>query len=336
MPNKSVLSDIKHSRIVFFIILLPLLLSNNVFSQAMPADTIYNKSYDWVSGQRETLPEWVFTSQQEGRVIGVSDPCMNPEAGRMLALQRAAYLYSLQQGARLKLLSDVFSTTEITVNGYEDQRNKMLALGVIEQPIRQGAYRIEKEYTSMFGETFLQVSFTQTDDSCNLSYHSMSELMFLFTKERVEEEEVKFNLLLESDTYMEQSFQSWYQLKGTLSSPQIFSYVNGARICPSQKGYWYEDISTGSQDRTEMIDMRNAFWNAYMASFVRALLLYPFSDVNVKQVDDRFNGSQPSSRGLYREKVIAVLLIHPFIREIQDNKLCVDWRITEQQNIKSK
>lgn len=331
MPNKCDSPDIKHSRIVLLIILLTLFQSNYAFSQIMSADTVYNGSFDWVSGQREALPKWIFAPLQEGRVIGVSDPCMKPEAARMLALQRAAYLYSLQQGARLRLLSDIFSTTETATNTYENQRNKMLALGVIEQPVQQGSYRIENEYTSMFGEKFLQVSFTQSNDSCDVSYHSMSELMFLFTKERVEEEEVRFNLLLESVNCMDQSLQSWYQIKGALSSPKVFSCINGVKIHPSQKGYWYENINPDGQANMEMMDMRNAFWNAYMASFVKALLLYPFSDVNVKQVDDRFNGNHAASLGLYREKVIAVLLIHSFVRGIRDNKLCVDWQITEQQ-----
>lgn len=330
MPNKCDSPDIKHSRIVLLIILLTLFQSNYAFSQIMPVDTVYNESFDWVSGQREALPEWIFAPLQEGRIIGVSDPCMKPEAARMLALQRAAYLYSLQKGARLKLLSDIFSTTETATNTYEDQRNKMLALGVIEQPVQLGSYQIENEYTSMFGEKFLQVSFTQSNDSCDVSYHSMSELMFLFTKERVEEEEVRFNLLLESVNCMEQSLQSWYQIKGSLSSPRVFSCINGVKIHPSQKGYWYENINPDGQGNMEMMDMRNAFWNAYMASFVKALLLYPFSDVNVKQVDDRFNGNHAASLGLYREKVIAVLSIHSFVRGIRDNKLCVDWQITEQ------
>ena len=327
------LSDIRYNWVVIFIIQLLLSPGIDVFSQAMPVDTVYNQSYDWRPGQRETLPEWVFTSQRKGRVVGISDPCMKSEAARMLALQRAAYLYSLQQGVQLRLLSDVFSTMETASNTYEDQRNKMLVLGVMEHPVQHVYYRIEHEYTSIFGEKFLEVSFTPSNDSCDFSYHSISELMLLFTKERVEEEEVKFNLLLESDSCREQSDQSWFQLKGTQSSPQIISYMNGVEICSLQEGCWYEDAGFGDQDGLEKMDMRNAFWNAYMSSLVKALLLYPFSDVNVKQVDDRFNGGTDSGCGLYREKVVAVLSISPFIKDIRNNKLYVDWQITEQQNI---
>ena len=122
-----------------------------------------------------------------------------------------------------------------------------------------------------FGEKFLEVSFTPSNDSCDFSYHSISELMLLFTKERVEEEEVKFNLLLESDSCREQSDQSWFQLKGTQSSPQIISYMNGVEICSSQEGCWYEDAGFGDQDGLEKMDMRNAFWNAYMSSVVKSL-----------------------------------------------------------------
>lgn len=316
-------------------LIIPLLLcpNHNIFAQTASVDTLYNQSYEWGAGQRATIPEWVFSSQQEGKVIGISDPCMNPEAARMQALQRAAYLYSLQRSTHLKLLSDFFSSTETASNTYEDTRDKILALGVIEQPFLKCAYQIEKEYTSMFGERFIQVSFVQAD-SCNLSYHSMSELMFLFTKERVEEEEIRFNLLLESSVSpSEQPFQAWYQLKGPLASPEIFSCINGVFIRPLQEDYWYEDRGfSENQKNSVRIDMKNAFWNAYMTSFVKAILFYPFPTVNVKKVDDNLNGRNDSNRGLHREKVMAALSIVPFIKEIRNNQLYVDWQITEQQN----
>ncbi len=54
--------------------------------------------------------------------------------------------------------------------------------------------------------------------------------------------------------------------------------MNGVEICSLQEGCWYEDAGFGDQDGLEKMDMRNAFWNAYMSSLVKALLLYPFSD----------------------------------------------------------
>lgn len=330
------LSDIRHNWIVIFMILLFLSLTDEVFSQVVSADTVYNHSYDWAVGHREALPEWVFASRQQGRVIGVSDPCMSPEAARIQALQRAAYLYSLQQGACLNLLSDVFSSTETAANTYEEERNKILTLGVIEQTVRQETYRIEKEYTSAYGEKFIQVSFIQAD-SCDLSYHSVSELMFLFTKERVEEEEIKFNLLLESGNCPEESFQSWFQMKGTLVSPCIFSCMNGVPIRPSQKGYWYEDVPyAGSRESLDGMVLESGFWSAYMTSFVKSLLLHPFPNVDVKRVGDDFNDGHNSSRALCREKIVTVLSISPLVKGIRNNKLCMDWLITEQQKTNEK
>ena len=330
------LSDIRHSWVVIFMILLFFSPTDEMSAQVASVDTVYNQSYDWVAGHREALPEWVFAPRQQDRVIGVSDPCMNPEAARIQALQRAVYLYSLQQGVHLNLLSDVFSSTDTAVNTYEDERNKILTLGVIEQTVRREAYRIEEEYTSAYGEKFIQVSFMQAD-SCDLSYHSVSELMFLFTKERVEEEEIKFNLLLESGNCPKESFQSRFQMKVTLVSPCILSCMNGVPIRPSQKGYWYEDtLCAKSRESVDGIELKSGFWTAYMASFVKSLLLYPFSNVDVRRVSDEFNGGNKSSRALYREKIVTFLSISPFVKEIRNNRLCMDWQITEQQKINEK
>lgn len=71
---------------------------------------------------------------------------------------------------------------ETASNTYEDQRDKMLVLGVIEHPVQHVSYRIEHEYTSIFGEKFLEVSFTPSNDSCDFSYHSISELMLCLRK----------------------------------------------------------------------------------------------------------------------------------------------------------
>lgn len=330
------LSDIQLGWVVIFSILLIQPFENNVFSQEIPTDTIYNQSYDWVSGYRDALPEWLFSPQLQGGVIGISDPCMKPEVARKQALQRAAYLYSLRQGASLNLLSDMFSTVETFVNTYEDQRNKILTLGVIEPPIQRIAYRIEKEYTSVYGEKFIWASFTQMD-SCEFSYRSVSELMLLSTKERMEEKEIKFNLLLESSNGPEQSFQSWFQLKGALLAPKVYSYINGIPIRISQKGYWYKDIHCDEKHEImDLSELKNGFWNAYVTSFVKALLSYPFSNVNSRMVDDNFNGNNSSSRGLHREKVVAFLSIIPLIKEIRSNQLCVDWQIIELPNSKKK
>ena len=58
------LSDIRYNWVVIFIIQLLLSPGIDVFSQAMSVDTVYNQSYDWRPGQRETLQDWVFASQR--------------------------------------------------------------------------------------------------------------------------------------------------------------------------------------------------------------------------------------------------------------------------------
>ena len=92
------LSDIRYNWVVIFIsscFCLPVLMCFH--RQCLLIQFITNL----MTGdrdERETLPEWVFASQRKGRVVGISDPCMNPKLQGLLALQRAAYLYSLQKG----------------------------------------------------------------------------------------------------------------------------------------------------------------------------------------------------------------------------------------------
>ena len=61
-----------------------------------------------------------------------------------------------------------------------------------------------------------------------------------------------------------------------------------------------------------------------------------FSNVDVRRVSDEFNGGNKSSRALYREKIVTFLSISPFVKEIRNNRLCMDWQITEQQKINEK
>lgn len=314
-------------RILTIIFLLIYLICNDVLSQTVQADTIYNKPYDWRVGQRDTLPDWIFIPQKDGVVIAMSDPCMEPEAARKQALQRASYLFSLQQNAPLKLLSDFYS--HIETNIHDNERNKILRMGVITQPVSHDSYRVEREYTSLFGEKFLQVSFVVEDSSKILS-NSITELMLLFTKETFEEEEVKFNLFLEADCKdFKQMVQTRYEIKGNPERPEISSYMNGVSIDSFRKDYWYADKNGETEEYNKGILLKNSFWNAYMLSLVKSVLQYPFSSVNIKRVGDNFIGNNGMNQALSREKLFSTISIYPCIQMVKENRLSIDWRIVE-------
>lgn len=299
-------------------------------SQATQPDTIYNQSHDWISGQHETLPEWIFIPQQQGMVIAVSDPCMKAESAKIQALQRAAYLYSLQQSTRLNLLSDLFTRIETEANFHDDEGNKIITMAVITQPFLHCSYQIEQEYTSLFGELFIQVSFTQKKDNY-FSYRSASELMLSFTKERTEEEELKFILAIESkNSKPECLLQTNYQLRGKTKNLSVSSFINGIGIDFLQKGCWYKDVINPEKSETVIpIELKNSFWSAYIASFVKNLLLHPYSSMYIRQIEDNYDGKTNLSRELHREKASMNISVCPHIREIRENQLYVEWQIAE-------
>lgn len=46
------------------------------------ADTAFVQRRDWLTGQREMLPDWLLEAPSEGRFIAVSDPGLKPEVAR--------------------------------------------------------------------------------------------------------------------------------------------------------------------------------------------------------------------------------------------------------------
>lgn len=296
--------------------------------RAEQADTLYNHSFDWVSGQRESLPGWVFTSQEAGRMVAASDPCLKPQVAREQAIQRALYLYSLQQGATVQLLSDYFSSVQTEINTYEDVSDKMLVMAVIQQPTRTYFYRIVNEYTSLFGEYYVQVAISpeigEGATGCG-SCQSVSELMLTTSKERREGMDVRLQLDVES-THAEQTSQWQFSVKGNLGNLNIGSFVNGNKLIQSERGCWYTNTLTPPSEATR-IPLQTSFWSAYITSFLKALLMHPFPNVKVKRVNEGYGQGSDRNKDLYRESTVSPVSVTSCVKGIMNNELYVDWQI---------
>lgn len=296
--------------------------------RAEQADTLYNQSFDWVSGQRESLPGWVFTSQEAGRIVAASDPCLKPQVAREQAIQRALYLYSLQQGATVQLLSDYFSSVETEKNTYEDVSDKMLVMAVIRQPTRAYSYRIVNEYTSLFGEYYVQVVISPESGEgvtgCG-SCQSVSELMLTTSKERREGMEVRLQLNVES-TYAEQTSQWQFSAKGEPENLTVGSFVNGNKLMQSGRGCWYTNTLTPPSEAIS-IPLKTSFWSAYITSFLKALLMHPFPNVKVKRVNEGYGEGSERNKDLHRESTVSTVSVTSCVKGIMNNELHVDWQI---------
>lgn len=299
------------------------------FVQAASVDTLYNdRSYDWGTGQRDSLPEWVFVPQHSGRVVAVSDPCMQLDKAKEQALLRAFYLYSLQQGATIHVLSDLYSLGETETNTYENLSNKMLIMAVMQQPEIRYSYTIEKEYKSIFGELYLLVNVVPSSvEAESYACRSMSEMMMVVVKERKEEKEIKLSLSVEADHPLGIS-QTRFLAKGDPDALQVESYMDEFKLWHYQKEHWYRNEGQPNLDSCVTSGLKHSFWSAYMTTFLEALLTHSFIDVNVKQVGEDYGGSQPKNQALYRERVASKLTVEPCIRGVLENNLYVDWKIT--------
>lgn len=298
------------------------------FLRAEQIDTLYNQTFDWVSGQRESLPEWVFSSQESGRVIAVSDPCLKPQIARQQAIQRALYLYSLQQGATVRLLSDYFSSVQMGINTYEDISDKMLVLAMIEQSAKTYYYQIVNEYTSLFGECYVQMAISPNHSGEGKEYgscQSVSELMMTTSKERCENMDVRLKLDVKS-THLQQNSLWQFLLKGEPGNLIIGSFINGNKLLQTGQGCWYTNTLIPPSN-TIKISLQSSFWSAYITSFLKALLTHSFPNVKVKRVDESYGLGNDRNKDLYRESAVSTISVTSCVRGIMNNELYVDWQI---------
>lgn len=297
------------------------------FLRAEQADTLYNRFFDWVSGQRESLPGWVFTSQEVGSIVAASDPCLKPQVAREQAIQRAFYLYSLQQGATVQLLSDYFSSVQMNLNTYEDVSDKMLVMAVIRQPVRVYSYQIVNEYTSLFGEYYVQVIISPEiygEEKGHGSCQSVSELMLTTSKERREGMDVRLQLDVES-SHAEHTSQWQFSVKGEPGNFAVGSFVNGSKLKQSGQGCWYTNTLITPSDAIK-IPLQSSFWSAYITSFLKALLTYPFPNVKVKRVNENYGSGSDRNKDLYRESTVSTISVTSCVKGIMNNELYVDWQ----------
>ncbi|MDR1860940.1 MAG: hypothetical protein LBR06_08500 [Bacteroidales bacterium] len=278
-------------------------------------DTLYNKPLRWSTSPFETLPSWVFVASANGHTLGVSDPCLKPEAARRQAVCRAVYLFSMQQ-ANVRLMSDLFATAR-----QSRKSDKLLVMARIEQPPATYACRIVNEHVSKYGECFVEAAVVEqppADAEVTAELMSSSELMLLCAHDLTDIIEVKLVAQLTASDCVLLS-----DIKGNRRNLTAVSAINGVKINFPRQGYWYE--AGGNRKNTDISSrLNNSFWNAYITSFLKTLLTYNFNEVSVRQLDDTYNDDETT---LARERVIADLSIKNIALSVYGNELFAEWQI---------
>lgn len=282
---------------------------------------------NWVTGQRDSLPEWVYTAQGEGVVISSSDPCMTLEDGREQAVQRALWLFTLQNQVKIQMLSDIFSSTESSVNNVERHSNKIISLIMMNHKLEASSCEIINEYQTLFGEVLVQVKFYSTgkqnsDNTDFSSFSSQSEWMVLYTDDKYAKKDYKIKIQMGSN----EEWSDGFEIKGNLNYPVINSSFDGQRIITPQKGCWYKDSSAYDCSVKQGNNMKYAFWPAYVVGLADQLFSYSFLKSNISSVLDNYQSN--IMYDLSREKATGIVRIIPQIQGVNQNKLIVDWKVS--------
>lgn len=315
--------------IVFYIISL------KGYSQSFEIDTVYNTDDNWISGQYTDLPEWIYSETDNNSVISISDPCMKPQKGREQAVLRALFIYSLRNQTCLKYMHEHFSISNEFKNGISQNKNKITALLKLIPQKGRFYCKIEKEYTSLFNETFLQVRVIPEKDFNDnptdyilYNYESQNEYMFSFIEDCYEGKELYIDTQINS-----QESNLKFKIKGKAACPRINSNMNGTNLYITGKGCWYNSTLDSYDYRINHTDMINSFWNAYIVSLAEFLFSYPYTFSNVKYTGEIYNNDKNSKADNLSEmsQTSAILNIKalPFIKGIYNNNLFIDWKLIQ-------
>lgn len=279
----------------------------------------------WVTGVRDTLPEWMGMAQENGMLIAASDPCLDLDTGRKQAIRRALWLFTLQNRMRISVLSDVFSKVDSSSHR-ESGSGKMLSLMRLDHLPQAYMYRVVNEHQTLFGEVILQLEVKPVGDALQdyskfPFFKSQSEWMIVYSDDKFKRKEYKILLRIPAGNGQVDCFE----MKGTLEHPVISSTFRGDKYYLSQKGCWYADMPVQPAVGGEGSDMQYSFWVAYISALADQLLAASFSESEIKSVADSYQNSLMLE--LSREKSITYVRIVPQIKGVKGNRLFVRWDI---------
>lgn len=287
-------------------------------------DNIY-LSTNWTTGVKDTLPSWVCQPEPAQSFLGVSDPLLTPEIGKRQAIQRALALYSLYQGGRIKLLNEVFESTQEKRNNGENDY-KTVTVMRLNYSLLQPCYTILREYRSRFGETFVLLS-VSSSTTTKSAPQGCIETMQIFTRVRQE----YYDLRLSFDQTFPNDSLLWkdsFLLKREDKKRIVIGCINTLSSSANRGRCLYTDTRINTVNHpTPSVPLFHSFWSAYIESLANELTSHPYSSSFIKTVSDHWNDN--ISNSLSRETTQNNLSIYLKEIYIQNNRLFTKWEIRE-------
>ncbi len=260
-------------------------------------------TYSWVTGERDTLPEWVFERGGEGRYVGISDPCLDSLTAENQALLRAWYLAVMSDGFEISIMQEQFERVQevATTDSSSDRFTQFMRFIPTCQAKR---FMRGRSHTSIFGERFvefIEVGDFSVEVEDNTIYQFEIDPSCSIEGEYVmngyERSVVHFKLLTSLNIeglYNGESHKTEYTRNGTRQNYQLVNINDGAPSPNRERGrYWY--INSGSQAEQHEL-MQNSFiltdgvWSAFLESMVYSIANGLHYAYQVKQVTESSDG----------------------------------------------
>ena len=290
-------------------------------------DTAFVQRRDWLTGQREILPDWLLEAPSEERFIVVSDPGLKPEVAREQARFRAAFLCALRQGVKVGLVCDYFNSSNRQYE-YELTADKLVSMLRVEVVLSDSGWTTGREWENRYGEYAVEV-FPQPDyrrERCRGKV--VGELMVVSSGGYRERNEIRCIWTGEWNC-PGRIRSSQYTLKGRASSPVIETRLNDTLLGIPREGYWYAVGDSLTADvSSKGYPLNHGLWCAQMQSLLYAFAGHAWPQVQTKMLGE-VTAAGGHDSGLRREVVRAGVTVTAGRWRGKDNQLDVDWKIED-------
>ncbi len=299
-------------RIIFT--LLPLL-GISFGALAAGGDRVNSEKIFWVSGQRESLPDWISQPQGKGRYIGVSDPCLDSIAGEKQAILRGWFLaMSCNEGLELDILLEEYQKVS-NVGRYDRESMNYMTMASFESNGKRAYFKRGRSHHSIFGEYYLELIECEAsvgDDIIEvqpLSSASISGTYLNYGYEKsVISSRVDISLSLSAMCNGEE-ISSTYKAVGPYGREVVTRTLNDDSCSEGSIGkLWYKNSSSIPQQvaiEELQTPLRNGIWGAVYESMIIAITSEPTYGYKIKQAhaNENIDDQQKLIRSIFRSNV---------------------------------
>lgn len=295
--------------------------------QANQGDEVTNV-VDWVTGQRDAIPEWVFQAMQSGRYVGISDPCIKPEYAETQAILRGAFLCSASRQIDINILNETYEQRVTTYSTDISTARFTQFVRFSNNPTKRLHLRKGREFTSIYGEYFIELI------ECDISQQdievygvsAIGEYVSYGSEDRVVRGNIRSELNISASINGE-VHSTRFILNGGRESLTLSRDIDGKTIPNSERGrFWY----SSTPDIVDKTDLQNRYtledgvWCGLYNSMIYSLVNNPNYAYTVKTVNQDEDGSSNKTliRSIYKSSNVSTTLL---AAEINDDSLIASW-----------